>query len=150
MSVSDILSSGTLSQSWQNRHTQAQEAHTEFQQLGRDLQSGNLNRARSDFSALSQTISGSLKSNNSLSPALSAPPSAPYYHHHAGVSWQGGTSSTESPLLQQFSSLGSALQAGNLAAAQAAYSTLQQDLELSGWRAGTPSPTTSGAVSIAA
>jgi len=150
MSVSSILSNGTLSQSWQNWHTHTQEAQTEFHQLGRDLQAGNLNRARSDFSVLSQTISGSLKSNNSLSPTLSAPPSAPSHYHHVGVGGQGGTSSTESAVLQQFSSLGSALQAGNLSAARAAYSTLQQDLELFGWSAGTPSPSTTGAVNIAA
>ena len=148
MSVSGILASGTLGQTWQT--WQAQKAHSEFQQLGRDLQAGNLSQAQSDFSVLSQNVPSRLQSNNSLSQALSFSRLGHHHHHYAGVGSQGSLSSTEGTFLQQFSSLGSALQAGNLAAAQAAYATLRQDLEQLGWTAGTASPSTSSTVSILA
>jgi len=150
MSVSGILASNTLSQIWQNWQAQAQKVQTEFQQLGRDLQAGNLGQAQSDFSALSQNVSSRLQSTNSLPQALSFPRSTHHHHHYVGVGSPGSPSDTETTLLQQFSSLGSALQAGNLAAAQAAYATLQQDLAQIGWSAGTASPSTSSAVSILA
>jgi SOS-response transcriptional repressor LexA len=147
MSVSGILASSTLSQTWQNRQAQAQKVQTEFQQLGRDLQAGSLSQAQSDFSALSQNVSSRLQSNHPLPQTLSFLRSV---HHNAGVGSLGSSSSTESTFLQQFSSLGSALQAGNLAAAQAAYATLRQDLAQLGWTAGTASPSTSNTVSILA
>jgi hypothetical protein len=150
MSVSGILASSTLSQTWQNWQAQGQKVQSEFQQLGRDLQAGNLSQAQSDFSVLSQNVSSRLQSNNSLSQALSFSRSAHHHHHYADVGSQGSPSSTDSTLLQQFSSLGSALQAGNLAAAQAAYATLGQDLAQLGWSVGTASPSTSSTVSILA
>ena len=148
MSVSGVLASNTLSQAWQN--WQAQKVQSEFQQFGRDLQAGNLSQAQSDFSVLSQNVASRLQSSNSLSQALSFLRLAHHAHNHAGVGSQGSTSSTQSTMLQQFSSLGSALQAGNLAAAQAAYATIQQDLEQIGWSAGTASASTSSPVSILA
>jgi len=150
MSVSGVSASNTLSQAWQNWQAQAQKVQSEFQQLGRDLQAGNLSQAQSDFSVLSQNVASRLQSNNSLSQALSSLRLAHHAHNHAGVGSQGSTSSTQSTMLQQFSSLGSALQAGNLAAAQAAYATIQQDLEQIGWSAGTASASTSSPVSILA
>jgi len=150
MSVSGILASSTLSQTWQNWQAQAQKVQTEFQQLGRDLQSGNLIQAQSDFSALSQNVSSRLQSNNSLPQTLSLLGSTHHHCHYTGIGSSGSPSSTESTLLQQFSGLGSALQAGNLAAAQAAYATLQQDLAQLGWTAGTASPSTPSTVSILA
>lgn len=150
MSVSGILASSTLSQRWQNWQAQAQKVQSEFQQLGRDLQAGNLSQAQSDFSALSQNVSSRLQSNNSLPQALSLPRSVNHYHYYAGVGSPGSPSSAASTFLQQFSGLGSALQAGNLAAAQAAYVSLQQGLAQLGWTAGTASPSTSSTVSILA
>jgi len=150
MSVAGILASSTLSQIWQNWQAQAQKVQSEFQQLGRDLQAGNLSQAQSDFSALSQNVSSRLQSHNSLPQALSFPRSTHHHWHCAGVGSPSSSSSTESTLLQQFRSLGTALQAGNLSAAQAAYATLQQDLEQLGSSAGTASPSTSSTVSILA
>jgi outer membrane protein assembly factor BamD (BamD/ComL family) len=83
-----------------------QEVQQEFQQLGEDLQSGNLSAAQADFATL-----------QSLSPQASSSSSA--------------SSSGQSTYLlaQAFSQLSSDLQAGNLSAAQQDYSTIQQDLQ---------------------
>ncbi|MGD1104276.1 MAG: hypothetical protein ABSA59_19675 [Terriglobia bacterium] len=158
-------------QTWQAR---AQKIQSEFQRLGQDLQAGNLSQAQSDFSTLSQNLSGPLQSNTTLAQAFSALGSAlqsgnvsaaqqayaifqqdiqqadqsHHHHHHAGGSSQTTNSSTSSTLSQLFSSLGSALQAGNLSAAQTAYSTLQQDLQQLGWSSGTTSQSTAGTVSL--
>ena len=64
MSIIGILSSNLFSagaaqntQSSQNTSVQFQQIKTEFQQLGQDLQSGNLTQAQSDFTTLSQNLS---------------------------------------------------------------------------------------------
>jgi outer membrane protein assembly factor BamD (BamD/ComL family) len=104
MSVSGISSSlfGFDNPSVQNK---AQQIHQEFQQLGEDLQSGNLSAAQSDFTTLQQLMPQS--------------------------STTSATSSTESsnPLAQAFSQLGQDLQAGNLSAAQQDYANIQQDIQ---------------------
>jgi hypothetical protein len=148
MSVSGISLSSYLNQNSQIWQTKAQKIYTEFQQLGRDLQAGKLSQAQTDFSAMSQDLPGAVQSNNSLSPAFSALRSAHHHYHLVEVGSQGATSSTGSALSQLLSSLGSALQAGNLSAAQAAYSTLQQDLEQLGRTAGTAPQSTAGALNI--
>jgi hypothetical protein len=159
-------------QTWQAK---AQKIQSEFQQLGQDLQAGNLSQAQSDFSTLSQNVSGPLQSNSALAQAFSALGSAlqsgnvsaaqqaytilqqdvqqagqghHHHHHHGGSSSQTTNSSAGSTLSQLFSSLGSALTAGNLSAAQTAYSTLEQDLAGLGWSSGTTSQSVAGAVSI--
>jgi hypothetical protein len=72
MSVSGVSSSSSLSQSVQTWQVKAQKIQSEFQQLGQDLQAGNLTQAQSDFSALNQNISGSVQSNSSLTQVFSA------------------------------------------------------------------------------
>lgn len=64
MSIIGILSSNLFStgasqntQSSQNHPSVFQQIKTEFQQLGQDLQSGNLTAAQSDFTTLSQNLS---------------------------------------------------------------------------------------------
>jgi outer membrane protein assembly factor BamD (BamD/ComL family) len=79
--------------------SQLQQFQQEFQQLGQDLQSGNLSAAQSDFVTLQKD-----------------PP-------HAGST---STSQSSSPIAQAFSQLSQDLQSGNLAAAQQDYSTIQQ------------------------
>ena len=175
MSVTGISSSSYLSQSVQSWQAKAQKIQSEFQQLGQDLQAGKLSQAQSDFSTMSQNISGPLQSNSALAQAFSALGSAlqsgslaaaqqayktfqqdvqqagqghHHHHHQAGISSETTNSSTGGTLAQLFSSLGSALQSGNLSAAQTAYSTLSQDLQQLGWSAGTPSPSTAGTVSM--
>jgi hypothetical protein len=51
------------SQNVQNTPSNFQQIKTEFQQLGQDLQSGNLTQAQQDFTTLSQNISGAAQSN---------------------------------------------------------------------------------------
>ncbi|HMD86256.1 MAG TPA: hypothetical protein VKO18_16305 [Terriglobia bacterium] len=156
---------------WQAR---AQKIQSEFQQLGQDLQAGNLTQAQSDFSSLTQNISSPQQSNSPLAQAFSALGSAlqsgnvtaaqqaytalqqdveqagqgHHHHHHAGDSSQTTNSSSRSMLSQLFSSLGTALVSGNLSAAQTAYSTLSKDLTGLGWNSGTTTPSMAGALSF--
>jgi outer membrane protein assembly factor BamD (BamD/ComL family) len=82
-----------------------------FNQLGQDLQAGNLTAAQTDYVTLQQDFSQA-----------------------GGASSQGGTpassgtpSQSGNPIAQEFQQLGKDLQAGNLTAAQADFATLQQD-----------------------
>lgn len=103
MSVAGISSSNLAS--YENSIQQFQQ---EFQQLGQDLQSGNLSAAQTDFTTL-----------QSLSPQSSSASSA--------TSSSGSTSSN--PIAQEFQELSQALQSGNLTGAQQDYSQLQQDFQ---------------------
>ncbi len=84
----------------------------EFQQLSTDLQSGNLTAAQQDYNTLQQDMQ------NQASQAQRPH----HHHHHSGGSQDNGVS-------QILSELGQDLQSGDLAAAQKAYRTLQQDLQ---------------------
>jgi len=155
MPVAGISSSNLFdftSQSVQNRKQQFQQ---EFQQLGQDLQSGNLSAAQTDFATIQQSgpqIS-STSSNQNTSPIaqdfkqlsqdiqsgdISAAQqdyakiqqdfqsqSAGKHGHHHHQGGGGGASAI-SQLMQE---LGQDLQTGSLSAAQQAYSTLQQDFQ---------------------
>jgi len=156
MPVAGISSSNLFdftSQSVQNRKQQFQQ---ELQQLGQDLQSGNLSAAQTDFATLQQSgpqIS-STSSNQNTSPIaqdfkqlsqdiqsgdISAAQqdyakiqqdfqsqSAGKHAHHHHQGGGGGGASAISQLMQE---LGQDLQTGSLSAAQQAYSTLQQDFQ---------------------
>jgi outer membrane protein assembly factor BamD (BamD/ComL family) len=98
MSVSAVSSNGLSGYSSQDSIQQMQK---EFQQLGQDLQSGNLSAAQSDFVTL-QSI---------------APQSA------------SSSSQSGSQIQQEFSALGQDLQSGNLSAAQQAYTKIQQSFQ---------------------
>ncbi len=102
MSVTGIASSilSTLSGS-QDQQSRFQQIRREFQQLGQDLQSGDLTKAQSDFTTLSQNLSGANQSDTSAT----------------------------NPASQVFSQLGQDLQSGNLQVAQQGFTTLQQDLQ---------------------
>jgi len=80
----------------------------EFQQLGQDLQSGNLSAAQSDLATMQQDFQAR---------------AVQHHHHHAG-----STDSSASAISQLLNELGSALKSGNLSSAQQEYSSLQQDL----------------------
>ncbi len=57
----------------QNYQNPFQQIKTDFQQLGTDLQAGNLSQAQSDYATLSQDISGSqTQSNNTITRDFSA------------------------------------------------------------------------------
>jgi outer membrane protein assembly factor BamD (BamD/ComL family) len=154
MSVAGILSSSLLDLSTQAAQSKLQQSRQIFQQLGQDLQSGNLTAAQTDFAGLQP--SGSSTSASSL--LQSASPIAQDFkqlsqdlpsgnissaqqdyakiqqdfqnqvvakHEHHHHHGGGGGASGVSQLLQE---LGQELQSGNLTAAQQAYSSLQQEL----------------------
>ena len=178
MSISGISSSSSLSLSAQNWQAKAQQVKSEFQQLGKDIQAGNISQAQSDFSTLSQNLPGSVQGNSSLSQTFSALGSAlqsgnvstaqqdyatlqqaiqqagqgqqlQHHHHHAmGNSSPSSSSSAENKLSQLFGSIGADLQSGNLSAAKTAYSTFSQNLAGLGWSAGSTSGAAAGTVSL--
>jgi hypothetical protein len=136
MSVSGVSSSffNFNTQSIQNR---VQQFRQEFQQLGQDLASGNLSAAQSDFATLQQlgaqsnTNTASLQSGNLTAAqqdlsTLTKDMQSQAVHGHHRHHYSGGQGNAIS---QSFSQLGQALQAGDLSAAQQAYTTLQQDFE---------------------
>jgi hypothetical protein len=102
MSLSGISSSNLFNYENQSVQNKGQQIQQEFQQLGQDLESGNLSAAQTDFTTLQQ-----IGSNNS------------------------STSSTASsnPLAQAFNQLGQDLQSGNLSGAQQNFATIQQDVQ---------------------
>jgi len=162
MSVAGIMSTAALSVGAQFFQSRARQMRNELQQLGTDLQSGNLTAAQSDFAALQKlqpqppTTASSQGSSitqdfNQLAADLKAgnPTAAQtdftklqqdferqqtqghlhYHHHHSSV--DGGVS-------QLFGLLASALQSGNMNAAQQSYSAMLQGFQQYG-SAGTAS-----------
>lgn len=127
-----------------------------FQQLGKDLQAGNLSGAQSDFATLTQSgTSTQLSSNSTISQAFNtlgqalkagnltaaqqdfttlqqdvqqAAGTTGAHHHHHHHSGGGSSAQQTDPISEAFGSLGQALQSGNLSAAQQAYSTIQTDM----------------------
>ena len=152
MIVSGILSSAAVSLGAHIFQNRMQKLKQEFQQLGKDLQAGNLSAAQADFATLqkmqqqpptspsAQSTSTLAQDSNQLTADLKAgntpaaqrdwakvqkdiqtqPPTARHHHHHHG----GGTDSQTS---QMFSQLGTALQSGDLSAAQQAYAAMLQN-----------------------
>jgi outer membrane protein assembly factor BamD (BamD/ComL family) len=117
MSIIGILASNFFSakaapgtaggnQSIENNPSKFQQIKAEFQQLGQDLQSGNLTRAQSDFATLSQDFPGLNQSTRSAS-----------------------SGATNNPVAQAFTQLGLDLQTGKLQAAQQDFTSLQKDLQ---------------------
>lgn len=113
MSIIGILSSNLFS-SGAAQNTQAaptvqsgqsafKTIETEFQQLGQDLQSGNLTQAQQDYTTLSQNL--------------------------LGTNQPTASQASANPVLQAFAQLGQDLQSGNLTAAQQDYTTVQQDAQ---------------------
>jgi protein subunit release factor A len=165
MSISSI--SGSMYNS--NIQSQFEQFQQEFQQLGKDLSSGNLTSAQADFATLEQDMpqansTSTSQSNNPIAQAfqqlaqdlqsgnLSAAQqdystiqqdfqsqASQVHHHHHHSS--GG--SQQSQFAQLFAQLGQDLQSGNLSSAQSAFSSLQQFLR--GNNQGTTSGTPTGA-----
>jgi soluble cytochrome b562 len=169
-----------------NQQNRFQSIKNEFQQLGQDLQAGNLTQAQQDFTTLTQNTPSGAQSNSPIAQDFSTLKQAlqagnltaaqqafstlqqdlqqrsvgqahhHHHHHQSGSGSQGSSSASGSsdPFAQDFTALGQALQAGNLTAAQQAYSTIQQDLQQfspfgsSGSSSG--SPTASSTVNVAA
>ncbi len=155
MSVAGISSSNLFDFNTQSVQSRKQQFQQQFQQLGQDLQSGNLSAAQTDFTTVQQSgpqIS-STSSNQNTSPIaqdfkqlsqdiqsgnISAAQQdyakiqqdfqsqAPAKHGHHHHQGGGSGGSAISQLMQE---LGQDLQTGSLSAAQQAYSTLQQDFQ---------------------
>ena len=103
MSISGILSSGFLQKQLVAPSTPYQQS---IEQLSKDLQSGNLAAAQSDFATLQKAFSPSPSSTAAASAA-----------------------STSNTVAQAFNQLATDLQSGNLSAAQKDFSALQQDVK---------------------
>ncbi|MGB8886023.1 MAG: hypothetical protein WCC87_04825 [Candidatus Korobacteraceae bacterium] len=158
MSVAGISSSSLFNYNTQSVQNQKQQFQQEFQQLGQDLQSGNLSAAQSDFATLQQyapqtNSSSSSQSNSPIAQEFSQlakdiqsgntsaaqqdystiqqdmQSHAAEGHHHHHSSSGGGGEGGQSAVSQLMSQLGQALQAGNLTSAQQTYSTLQQEFQ---------------------
>jgi len=108
MSVSGISSSSFSEYGAQSIENSRQQIQQEFQQLGQDLQAGNLSAAQSDFANLQQ-----LMPNNSNS-----------------------TAQSNNPVAQAFNQLAQDLQAGNLSAAQQDYANVEQAFQNQAAQAG--------------
>jgi outer membrane protein assembly factor BamD (BamD/ComL family) len=174
MSVSGISSSNSVDYNTQNIQAQMQQFRQEFQQLGQDLQSGNLSAAQADFASLQQVgpqaaSTSSTQSNSPIAQAfnqlsqdlksgnLSAAQqeyttiqqdfqnqASQVHHHHH----RGGGNGGESPVTQLLEQLGQDLQSGNVSAAQQAYNTLMQDFPQVGQTNGVGSTAQSSQSSI--
>ena len=173
MSVAGILSSSLFDYNNPSVQNQRQQFQQELQQLGQDLQSGNLSAAQTDFTTLQQ--SGS-QTNSSLSAQSNSPiaqdfkqlsqdlqsgnvsaaqqdyakiqqdfqtQTAGKHAHHHHRGGGGGGGNAVSQLIEQ---LGQDLQSGSLTAAQQAYNALQQDFQ----QFGQPSTSSSNNVSVSA
>ena len=175
MSVSGISSTSLFAGTDQNvvsKHQQ--QVQQDFQQLGQDLQSGNLTAAQSDFTSLQQLVPqlGSNSQTSSSDPRVQAfnqlekdiqsgnvsgaqqdysniqqmfQNRSEHFHHHHHVSTDSSGNGEVSQLFQQ---LGQALQSGNLTAAQTAYSTIQQDLAQFGMNLTSTAQATTSTVNV--
>lgn len=153
-------------------HSKSSQRQQGFQQLGQDLQSGNISQAQSDFVSLNQLLPGGQQfstlalssvpqSTNPLATAVSqlaqdlksgnlsaaqtdlttvqqyvqqagqqkGTGQAHHHHHHQGPGDASQSTSQQTPISTLFGELGQSLQSGNIAAAQQAYSTLQQEFQ---------------------
>jgi len=106
-----------------------------FAKLGQDLQSGNLQAAQQDFTTIQQDTSQN-----------AAQASGHHHrHHHVESSSNSSSSQQSSSLAQDFSQLANSLQSGNVAAAQSAFATLQNDIQQIG---GAGVPATASSVNV--
>ncbi|MFZ0861666.1 MAG: hypothetical protein ABR881_09865 [Candidatus Sulfotelmatobacter sp.] len=103
MSVSGISSSNLFDSSKQTIQNNIQQFQKEFQQLGQDLQSGNLSAAQSDFVTLQQLGPQGNSSSASTSAAQS-----------------------NSPIAQAFNQLAQDLKSGNISGAQQDFAQIQR------------------------
>ena len=108
MLVSGINSDTNIYQA-SNDQTKSRLIRDNFQQLEQALQSGSLNSAQQAFAALQQ-----------LMPDLSA----------GNKTKNDQVSSSQSVFRTNFNAIGQALKSGNLSAAKAAFTKIQQDVQL--------------------
>src|SRR3984957_383704 len=95
----------------------------QFQQLGQDLQSGNLTQAQTDYATLSKEFPGANQSGTTTAATTAAT---------TPTTTTGATPTGTTSAAQQFAQLGQDMQSGNLQAAQQDYSNLQQTAQQNG------------------
>ena len=174
MSVSGISSNSLFNFVAEGLQSKRHAFRSEFEQLGKDLQSGDLVAAQKDFAALQQLQADQTGStpDASVDPLQAALKKLAqdlqtqdtnavqkdyanvlhvYQNHASPVHRHHAHSSGESDAIRQsITELGQALRAGDLRAAQQAYSALQQEFQtLSNWTSETSSNATNG-VSVSA
>jgi len=167
MSVSGISSSNLFNYFTQKIQNNTKQFQQEVQQLGQDLQAGNLSAAQSDFATLEQILpqnisTYSVSGDNSIAQALNQLSQdlqagnlsaaqkdyqtiqqnfqiqgAQMHGHH---NHRGGFAS--SAITRLFNQLGQALESGNLATAQQVFSSLQQVFQQSSQSGGSSSAQT--------
>jgi outer membrane protein assembly factor BamD (BamD/ComL family) len=125
MSVAAISSSSLFDVSNQNVVSKREKIQQEFQQLGQDLQSGDLTAAQTDFTTLQQlvpklasiptTAAGSTTGTTTGATTTSAAASTPTT-----------TVASTDPRVQAFAQLEQDIQSGNTSGAQQDYSNIQQ------------------------
>ena len=129
MSVAGITSINSTQLA--NVQQNLQKVQNEFKQLGQDLQSGNLTQAQADFVTLSQSLSspptfvGPTALGNQAGTG-SSPANPPNIVGPTAQTHSASASHHRVHLRQALNQLGQALQAGNLSAAQQAFTTMSQ------------------------
>lgn len=174
MSVAGITST-IFDSSNQTVQNNMQQFKQEFQQLGEDLQSGNLSAAQSDFVTLQQLgpkglSDPTIQSSNPLSQAFSKlsqdlssgnvsgaqqdygkiqqafqNQAARTKGHHGH---HHGSNGGENEISQLMDQLGQSLQSGDLSSAQTAYNSLFQDLQQVGHGSASASPSAANSLSL--
>jgi hypothetical protein len=153
MSVSGLSLVGFIYQALQSSRTQGQNVQSEFQQLGKDLEAGNLTQAAADYTTLSQSLPAVLQasSNNPRVPLLNSVGQAlqsgklsaaqqAYTTFQQGAQQSAPAGQAQQGIQSAFNQLGQDLQAGNVTQAQADYTTLSQLLSNSTQNAGSSNP----------
>ncbi len=151
MSVSGLSLVGYIYQALHSSRTQGLNVQSEFQQLGKDLEAGNLTQAAADYTTLSQSLPAVLQasSNNPRVPLLNSVGQAlqsgklsaaqqAYTTFQQDVQQSAGQA--QQGIQSAFNQLGQDLQAGNVTQAQADYTTLSQYLSNSTQNAGSSNP----------
>ena len=178
MSVSGISSTSVFNyaaESVQDRH---QQFRKEFEQLGKDLQSGDLSAAQADFTALqqltpqnhatssSQSVNGLATDFAQLSQDLQTGNLSAAQQDYAGILKDMQSQATQmhghhhhhhggnegsNAIQQSLQQLGQALQASDLSSAQQAYAALQQEFQQAQSQNKFPvSPSNTSTVSVSA
>jgi hypothetical protein len=109
--LSSLLST---TQNTPSGQVQFQQVQGEFQQLGQDLQTGNLAQAQQDYATLSQNFATAQSGTTAA-----APPAA--------VTTTAAPTLNSNPIAQAFDALSTDLQNENITASQQEFATIQQD-----------------------
>jgi outer membrane protein assembly factor BamD (BamD/ComL family) len=133
MSIVGILGSNLFSgvisgfQGTQGAAPKFEQIKEQFQQLGQDLQSGNLTQAQTDYATLSKEFPGANQASANAAATAATTTATTTATTNTTPTTTGATS-----VAQQFAQLGQDLQSGNLQAAQQDYTNLQQTAQQNG------------------